>query len=116
MWDLDTASGRLEVLYAVVVRTSVAGTALAALRTDALGRVPGQRGSVVRPRPVTLGKARRRVRPGRTVVRLRIGPRTAARLRARRVTRALLTVQVRDADGRVHVLARSIKVVRRRER
>ena len=102
--------------YAVVIRTTIEGTVLAALRTDALGRVPGQRGSVVRPRPVALGKARKRVRPGRTVVRLRIGPRTAARLRARRVTRALLTVQVRAADGRIHVLARSVKVVRGRRR
>jgi hypothetical protein len=102
--------------YAVVVRTTVAGTALAALRTDALGRVPGQRGSVVRPRPVTLAKARKRVLPGRTVLRLAAGPRTTARLRSRRVTRALLTVQVRDAGDRVHVLTRSIKVVRRRER
>jgi hypothetical protein len=99
-----------------VVRTTVAGTALAALRTDALGRVPGQRGSVVRPHPVTLAKARKQVLPGRTVLRLAARPRTAARLRARRVTRALLTVQVSDADGRVHVLTRSIKVVRRRER
>ena len=99
-----------------MVRSTVAGSALAALRTDALGRVPGQRGSVVRPRVVTLAKARGRVRPGRTVLRLKTGPRTAARLRARRVTRALLTVQVRDADGRVHVLTRPVKVVRRRNR
>jgi hypothetical protein len=102
--------------YAVVVRTKTRGTAVIALRTSELGTVPGKRGSTDRPRHVTLAKTRKRVVPGRNVLRLRVGPRTAAKLRSRRATRARLTVQVRDEDGTVQVVTRRARVVPRRRR
>jgi hypothetical protein len=102
--------------YGVAVRVPAGGSAVAALRTSELELVKGQRGSSDRPRPVTLARTRKRLKPGRNVVRLRIGPRTAARLRARRATRARLTVQVRDETGRVQVVTRTVRVVRRRRR
>jgi hypothetical protein len=102
--------------YAVVVRTQTRGTAVVALRTSELGTLPGKRGSTDRPRNVTLARKRKQLRPGRNVLRLRVGPRTAAKLRARRATRARLTVQVRDQDGTVQLVTRRVKVVRRRRR
>jgi len=102
--------------YAVVVRTRTGGSAVAALRTGELGFVPGKRGSTKRPRHVTLAGTRRQLAPGRNVLRLRVGARTAAKLRSRRATNARLTVQVRDESGKVHVVTRQVAVVRRRTR
>jgi len=99
--------------YGIVVNVPARSTVIAALRTSDLGRVPGKRGSTDRPRAVTLARTRKRLVAGRNVVRLKVGPRTAARLRKRRTTRARLTVQVRDEQGRVRVVTRRVRVVRR---
>jgi secreted PhoX family phosphatase len=83
----------------------------AALRTDDLARVPGKRGSTARPKTVTL--ARSSAKGGRDVrLRLRIGARDAARLRARRAVTARLTVVAHRADGGTTVLERRLKIVR----
>jgi len=102
---------------AIEVRSAHAGRAVAALRSWQLGRVPGKRGSTFRPRNVTVARRERSVAAGSTTVRLKAGPRALARLRKRRSTATRLTVQVRAADGRIHVVTRQIRVVaRRRER
>jgi hypothetical protein len=88
------------------------GRAIAALRSAELGRVPGKRGSTDRPRSVTVARTRDGVGPGPNTLFLVAGPRAAARLRRRRSTLTRLTVQVREADGRVHVLTRKVRVVR----
>jgi len=81
-----------------------------ALRTADLVRVPGKRGSAPRPRTVTLARAERRLERGTHAVRLRVGPRTASRLRARRAVKARLTLLVRDDAGRTDVLTREVHV------
>ena len=98
----------------IEVRSTQGGRAVAALRSPELGRVPGQRGSTVRPRNVTVARSERRVVAGRTTVRLKATPRALARLRKRRSTATRLTVLVRAADGRVHVVTRQVRVVARR--
>ena len=63
---------------------------------------------------MTVARTAKRVPAGTTKLRLKASPRTLARLRKRRSTATRLTVQVRAADGRVHVLTRQIRVVSRR--
>jgi hypothetical protein len=94
----------------VIVRTPGAVTLDVGLRSADLQRVPGRRGSSVRPRTVTLGVLRRVVRRGgRHRLRLRVRPALARRLRRRGVT-ALLTVQARDRTGRTALVTRQIRI------
>jgi hypothetical protein len=97
----------------IEVRSASGGRAVAALRTPQLGRVPGQRGSTRRPRNVTVARTAKRVPAGTTKLRLRASRRTLARLRRRRSTATRLTVLVRAADGRAHVVTRRVRVLRR---
>ena len=99
---------------AIEVRSTQPGRAVAALRSPQLGKVPGQRGSTVRPRDVTVARTAKRVPAGSAKLRLKASPRTLARLRKRRSTATRLTVLVRAADGRVHVVTRQVRVVARR--
>jgi len=105
----------------VTVKTDEASTITATLRTSGLGTVPGKRGSVARPKLVTLDVRKGKTKKAGTVkVRLRL---SAAE--ARRVERALvdkrkkhktvrldvrLTVQGRDAHGNVSIANRTIAV------
>jgi sugar lactone lactonase YvrE len=94
----------------VTVRVPGPVTLDVGLRTADLQRVPGQRGSSVRPRTVTLGALRRAMRRGgRHRLRVRIRPSVVRRLRRRGVT-TLLTVQARDRTGRTAVVTRQIRV------
>ena len=102
---------------AIEVRSTQPGRAVAALRSPQLGKVPGQRGSTFRPRNVTVARTAKRVPAGPAKLRLKASPRTLARLRRRRSTATRLTVLVRAADGRVHVVTRQVRItVRRRTR
>jgi hypothetical protein len=74
--------------------------------------VPGQRGSTFRPRTVTVARRAKKVRAGTTKVRVKASRRALRRLRRRRSTATRLTVLVRTADGRVHVVTRQLRVVR----
>jgi uncharacterized protein len=94
----------------VEVRSASAGRAIAALRTPQLERVPGQRGSTFRPRNVTLARTSRRVPAGTTRLPLKASGRSLARLRRRRSTATRLTVLLRAADGRTHVVTHQIQV------
>jgi hypothetical protein len=97
----------------VEVRTSGGAERLeAGLRSNDLVLVPGSRGSVPRPQPVALGRVRRRTnRGGRAVVRLRIGPAEAARLRRAAPVSAWVAVQVgRGAAARVAM--RRVRITR----
>ena len=61
--------------------------------------------------PVTLGRAGRSTAPrGRLTVRLRVGPKTASRLRRRRTVRARITVQQKGADGRTRIATRLVRI------
>jgi uncharacterized protein len=79
---------------------------LVALRTDDLAREPGKRGSTVRPRTVTLDRAR--TRDGR--VRLRVSAREAARLRAVAPATAHIAVTARRADGSTTVATQRLRI------
>jgi len=84
-----------------------------AVRTGDLRRTPGKRGSVDRPLPTKLGGARRSgARKGRTQLRVRVGPKTAGRLRRTRqpVIRARITVGARDSDGQFRVATRLVRI------
>ena len=96
---------------AVDLRLGDAVTVVAALRTDALGRVPGKRGSTARPHTVTLARAERK---GRKEMRLhlRVTGAPLRRLRGRRSTPARITVVARGRDGRARVVTRAITIVR----
>ena len=78
--------------------------------------MPGQRGSTFRPRNVTVARTAKRVPAGPAKLRLKASPRTLARLRRRRSTATRLTVLVRAADGRVHVITRQLRITARRKR
>jgi secreted PhoX family phosphatase len=101
---------------AIVVRSTQPGRAVAALRSAQLGTVPGQRGSTFRPRNVTVARTAKRVPVGPAKLRLKASRRTLARLRRRRSTATRLTVLVRAADGRVHVITRQLRITARREK
>ncbi len=96
---------------ALDLRLGDAVTVAAVLRTDALGLLPGKRGSTARPHTVTLARARRK---GRKEMRLhlRAGRAELLRLRGRRSTPARITVMARGRDGRARVATRAVELVR----
>jgi secreted PhoX family phosphatase len=96
---------------AVELRVEDAESVAIALRSDELGRVPGERGSTPRPHTVTLARARRTSRE-RMTVHLRVGHAGAARLRGRRATPARITVVAHGRDGRARVATRAVRIVR----
>jgi hypothetical protein len=80
-----------------------------ALRTDALSRVAGARGSTARPRTVTLD--RRRVRARRTArVRLRVSAAEARRLRGARPLTLHVAMSARGEDGVTRVAQRRVRL------
>jgi hypothetical protein len=101
---------------AIEVRSASAGRGVAALRTPQLGRVPGNRGSTIRPRNTTVARTAKPVRAGTTKLRLKVSPRMLARLRRRRSTASRLTVLVRGADGRSHVVSPPLRITAHRAR
>jgi hypothetical protein len=79
---------------------------LVALRTDDLAREPGKRGSTVRPRTVTLDRAR--TRDGR--VRLGLSAAEARRLRAVAPATAHVAVTAQRADGSTTVATHRLRI------
>jgi uncharacterized protein len=106
---------RLETLHArglaIELELDGAETVLAALRTDALSRVPGKRGSTARPRTVTLARARREGRRAMTL-HLRVDRAGAQPLRTRRSTPARVTIVAQGRDGRARVATRAVRIGR----
>jgi hypothetical protein len=96
------------------VKTSVPGVVAISVTTADLDTTPGQRGSSERPKPVTLGRLRRRfARAGAHKVVVKLDRRTLRRLRRRRRSAVLrVTAQLRDADGDVLVVTRRVRVRR----
>jgi hypothetical protein len=80
-----------------------------ALRTDALRRVPGARGSTARPRTVVLDRHRTRARR-RARVRLRVSAAEARRLRRAGPVALQVAVSARGVDGVVRVVSRRVRL------
>jgi hypothetical protein len=79
-----------------------------ALRTDDLTRVPGKRGSDLRPFTVTL--VRRRFRAAHRRLRLRISPAEARRIRAARPATLQVAVTARLPGGVTRVAVQRVRV------
>jgi len=97
----------------VTIELSEASSVSVAVRTNELRRTAGARGSVDRPLPTKIGGARRpSVRKGRTALRVRVGPKTASRLRrtGKGSVRARITVGARDERGRLRIATRLLRI------
>ena len=105
---LATLTGRG---LAVDLELHDAESVVVALRSDELARVPGKRGSTMRPRTVTLARSRRKGR-ARMTVHLRPGRAGVQRLRGRRSTPARVTVVAHGRDGRARVATRAVRITR----
>jgi hypothetical protein len=96
---------------AVNVSVKAPGVVTIALRSDDLDRVPGERGSTERPKPVTLATARRTfTRAGRHQILLKPRGGIRRRLKGHGTITARYTVQARAKSGSVELVNRRVRV------
>jgi hypothetical protein len=85
------------------------------LTTADIDTTPGERGSSERPKPLTIGRFRRRFRrAGARKVIVKLNRRKVRRLRRKRSVVVRVTAQVRDRAGNVLVVNHRLRVDLRR--
>jgi secreted PhoX family phosphatase len=102
----------------VRVKIDKPGVVGISLMTADVDTTPGQRGSSERPKPLTIGRFRRRFKKaGARKVKVKLDRKKARRLRKKRSVVVRVTAQLRDEDGDVVVVTRRIRVdMRKRKR
>jgi hypothetical protein len=85
------------------------------LTTADVDTTPGERGSSERPKPLTIGRLRRRFRrAGARKVLVKLDRRKVRRLRRKKSVVVRVTAQLRDDDGNVLIVNRRLRVDLRR--
>jgi secreted PhoX family phosphatase len=85
------------------------------LTTADVDTTPGERGSSERPKPLTIGRLRRRfARAGARKVLVKLDRKKVRRLRRKKSVVVRITAQLRDDDGNVLVVNRRVRVDLRR--